>query len=135
MGKKLKKQSSVPEKYHQKSESNKNEKDKTKGKISRTKSNLVYDNYYTSYKYHNMKEFAKRPPDLKLNDLKYFEENLEFFYHDTKKIKPNNEDEEKNLQKRKVVVNTTSKLYDKLLNIYTYQYNKLSEDQKKTIMF
>ena len=82
-----------------------------------------------------MKKFAKRLPDLKLNDLKYIEENLEFFYHDTEKIKPNNEDEAKNLQKRKVVVNTTSKLYDKLLNIYTNQCNKLSEDQKKTIMF
>ena len=37
------------------------------------------------------------------------------------------------MEKRKVVVNTASKLYDKLLNIYKNQYNKLSEDQKKII--
>ena len=31
------------------------------------------------------------------------------------------------------MVNTASELYYKLLNICTNQYNKLSEDQKKTI--
>ena len=31
----------------------------------------------------------------------------------------------------KVVNNTASKLYDKLLNIYTTQYDKLSENHKK----
>ena len=40
---------------------------------------------------------------------------------------------EKDLEKRKVVINTTSKLYDKLLNIYTTQYGKLSEDSKKRV--
>ena len=29
------------------------------------------------------------------------------------------------------MINTTSKLYDKLLYIYTAQYNKLSENSKK----
>ena len=40
---------------------------------------------------------------------------------------------EKDLEKRKVVINTTSKLYDKLSNIYTTQYGKLSEDSKKRV--
>ena len=38
-----------------------------------------------------------------------------------------------NLIDRKNVINNTSKLYDKLLNKYGTQYNKLSEDQKKMI--
>ena len=44
---------------------------------------------------------------------------LELFYDDTKETKPKNEDQEKKLENRKVVVNTASKSYDKLLNIYT----------------
>ena len=31
------------------------------------------------------------------------------------------------------MINACSKLYDKILSIYTAQYNKLPEDQKKTI--
>ena len=38
-----------------------------------------------------------------------------------KKIKPNNEDQEKDLEKRKVVVNTASKLYDSIFNVYKTQ--------------
>ena len=38
-----------------------------------------------------------------------------------------------NLIDRKNVINNTSKLYDKLLNKYGTQYNKLSEYQKKMI--
>ena len=49
LGKELKKQTSVTEKQYEKIddafESNKKEKDKTKNKRSRAKSNLVYDNY------------------------------------------------------------------------------------------
>ena len=65
-----------------------------------------------------------------------FKDTLELFYYDTEEIKPNNEDQEKDLEKRNVVINTASKLYDKLLNIYKTQYNKnkLSEqDNKKKI--
>ena len=65
-----------------------------------------------------------------------FKDTLELFYYDTEEIKPNNEDQEKDLEKRKVVINTASKLYEKLLNIYKTQYNKnkLSEqDNKKKI--
>ena len=65
-----------------------------------------------------------------------FKDTLELFYYDTEEIKPNNEDQEKDLEKGKVVINTASKLYDKLLNIYKTQYNKnkLSEqDNKKKI--
>ena len=58
---------------------------------------------------------------------------LELFYDDTKEFKPNNDDHEKDLELRKVVINTASKLYDKLLNIYTTKYHNLSEDQKKKI--
>ena len=38
----------------------------------------------------------------------------------------------KTWQKGKLI-NTASKLYDKLLNIYTTQYNKLSEVSKKRV--
>ena len=54
-------------------------------------------------------------------------------YNDTEDIKQNNEDKEKEFEKRKVLINTASKFYDKILDIYTTQYDKLSEDQKKTI--
>ena len=37
------------------------------------------------------------------------------------------------LEKRKVVINTASKSCDKILNIYTAQYDKFSEDLKKMI--
>ena len=58
---------------------------------------------------------------------------METFYYDTEEIKPNNEAQENNLEKRKVVINTASKLYDKLLHIYTTQYDKLSEDSRKRV--
>ena len=57
LGKELKKQTSVAERHYQKLESNKKEE---KIKRSRANSNLVCDNYFTFYKYHNTKEFAKR---------------------------------------------------------------------------
>ena len=59
----------------------------------------------------------------------YVKDILKTFYYDTEKIKPNNEAQ----KKRKVVINTASKLYDKLLNIYTTQYDKLSEDSKERV--
>ena len=58
---------------------------------------------------------------------------LKLIYNDTEQINPNNEDQEKDLEKRKVLINTASKSYDKLLNIYTTQYDNLSDDQKKKI--
>ena len=39
-----------------------------------------------------------------------------------------------NLERRKVVINTASKSCDKILKIYTAQYDKFSEDLKKTEM-
>ena len=57
---------------------------------------------------------------------------LELFHDDTKEIKPNNEDQEKDLEK-KIAINTASKSYDKLYNIYITQYDNLSQDQKKKL--
>ena len=51
---------------------------KTK-KRSHAKSNLDYKNYFTFYKYSNIKEFAKSSFDSKLNDLKGFQDKLESF--------------------------------------------------------
>ena len=48
--------------------------DKAKSKKRRAKSNLVYDNYVTFYKYYNTKKFTKRSLDSKLNDLKEFKD-------------------------------------------------------------
>ena len=74
LDKELKKQTSVDEKQCQKFnivfESNKKEEDKTKNKRSCAKSNLVYNSYFTFYKYHNINEFVKYSLSSKLNDLK-----------------------------------------------------------------
>ena len=53
---------------------------------------------------------------------------LEIFYGHAEETKPNNEAQEKDLEKRKIVIDTVSKLYVKLLNIYTTQYDDFSED-------
>ena len=77
----------------------KRKKTKQKNKRSRAKSHLVYNNYFTFYKYCNIKEFAKSYFDSKRNDLIEFKDKLESFYHDTIKIKLNNEDQIKDLKK------------------------------------
>ena len=59
-------------------------------KEHRTASNLVYNNYFTFYKYYKINESLKRSLGSKLNDLKEFKDKLEWFYHDTAEIKPNN---------------------------------------------
>ena len=96
-------------------------------------SNLVYSKDFTFYKYNDIKEFAKRSFYSKWNDLIEFNDILELFDYDTEWIKPNSEDQRKELEKGKVPINTASKLYDKLLNIHTNQYDKLSKDQKNRI--
>ena len=105
LGKELKKQTSVAEKLQQEfynaSESNKKEEDKAKNKRSRAKLNIVYDNYFTLYKYHNIKEFTKCSLDSKLNDLKQFKDKLKLFYHYNIELKPNNGDQKKGLKKEK----------------------------------
>ena len=71
LGKELKKQISVAKKQYQKLgnafEFKKKEIDKTKSKRRRVKSDLVSNNYFTFYKYHNLKELAKRSLDSKRN--------------------------------------------------------------------
>ena len=64
----------------------KNEEVKSKSRKSCTKSNLVYNTYFTFYKYHNTNEFIKRFPDSKVNNSKDFKNKLELFYHDTVKL-------------------------------------------------
>ena len=41
--------------------------------------------------------------------------------------------QEKGLAKRQIVISSVSRLYDKVLNIYTTQYEKFSEDLKKMV--
>ena len=99
---------------------------KTKQKIKKkcAKSNLVNNKDFTFCKDQNTKEFAaKRSFDSKLIDLKELN-------HDTVEMKPNNQDQIKDLKKRKVVIVTVSELY-KLSNICTTQYEKLTKTQKK----
>ena len=137
LGKELKKQTSVAEKWYQKFnsafESNKNEEDKTK-KVEARSSNLVYHNYFIFYKYHKINECVKHSLDSKLNDLKEFKKKLELFYHDTAEIKPNNKEQIRHLKKkRKVVLTKAHELYDKFLNIYKTQYDKLTKGYKKSI--
>ena len=63
------------------------------------------------YKYYKIKEFSKRSFDSKLNDIKEFKDNLQLFYYDTIEIKPNNEHKIRDLDERKVVLNTAIELY------------------------
>ena len=114
-------------------ESNKNEEDKIKNERNRTKSNLVYNNYFTFCKYNNSKEFAKHSFDLKRNDLKEFKDILELFYYDTIEIQPNNEHKIKDIAERKVVLNRVFELYNKLPDIYKTQYDKFTKAHKKRI--
>ena len=83
------------------------------------KSNLVYNKGFIVYKYHNTKGFSERSFNLKRNDLIEFKDILKLSYDYTEELKPNNEEQEKDLEKIKVVTNTAFKLYDKLLNLYT----------------
>ena len=100
LGKELKKQTSVAEKQYKKFgntfEYNKNEEVKTKKKRNRA------NNYFTFYKYNIIKEFAKRSLDSKLNDLIEIKYKLELFYYKTIEIKPNNEDQIKDLEKEEL---------------------------------
>ena len=50
-------------------------------------------------------------------------------------ITANNEDQMKDLEKRKVVLDSALVLYNKLLSIYKNQYDKLTKAQKKRIKF
>ena len=47
----------------------------------------------------------------------------------------NNEKQIKDLEKRKVVIDTALELYNLLLNIYKTQYVELTKAQKKRIKF
>ena len=65
----------------------KKQKTKTKqNKRSPAKSNIVYNNDFTFYKYHDIKDFdAKHSPDLKLRYLKDFKLNNEQQIEDLEK--------------------------------------------------
>ena len=77
---------------------------KTKQKIKKkcAKSNLVNNKDFTFCKDQNTKGFAaKRSFDSKQIDLKELKNILELFYHDTVEMKPNNQDQIKDLKKKK----------------------------------
>ena len=90
----MKKQISVAEKQYPKFDNGFESDKKKEVNRSRAKSNLVYNNDFTFYKYHDLKDFtAKRSPDSKTSYLKYFMDKLEEFYFDSIDIKPNNEEQ------------------------------------------
>ena len=130
LGKGFKKLTSVKEKQYQEFQSNKRE-EKVKRRCA--KSILVYDNYFTFFKLCNNKEFVKRSPNLNLNELNKFKGELELICRGTEEIRPFKEGQKKDLEDRKSKINAASNLHDNLLNIYTADYNKLTENQKKTI--
>ena len=78
-------------------------------------------------------EFAKYFFDLKRNDLVEFKDKFELFYNDPIKFKPNNEEQIKDLEKRKVVIPKGSELNDRFLSIYKAQHDKLTKTQKTRI--
>ena len=67
----------------------------------------------------------------KRNDLKEFKDKLELFYNDTVEIKSNNEHKIKDLEERKIVLNTALELYDKVLNIYKLKMTNLQKLRRK----
>ena len=77
-------------------------------------SNLVYSKDFTFGKYHHINEFDIRYFCSKQNDINEFKDDLKAIYYDTKNIKPNNGTQEKELEKRKAVINGASKLFDEL---------------------
>ena len=114
-------------------QSNEYEEGKTINEKGRAAPNLVYNNYFTFHKYHKINKFVQHSLDSKLNDLEEFKDKLELFYHDTIEFKPNNKEQMKDFKKRKVGLTTAHELYDKLLNIYKTQYDKLKKAYKKRI--
>ena len=98
--KELKQQTSVSEKQYKNLTVLLNlikRKKTNKKKRSRDKSNLVYNNYFNFYKYHDINDFSKRSPESKVDRLKKFRDNYELFYYDTEEIKPNNKEQIKDL--------------------------------------
>ena len=139
LGAELKKQTRVAEKQYQNFvktfEYNKKEQAIKKIKRSHAKSNLVYNHYFTFYKYNNIKWFAKGSFNLKLNDSKEFKDKLELLYYGTIEIKSNNEDQIKDFEKRIVVTDKNLELYNKLVNICKTKYDKLTKARNKKIKF
>ena len=86
-----------------------------------TKSNLVYSKDFGFYKYHNINKFVKRSFYSKENDLSDFKDIWGTFYYNTQELNPNNESHKKDVEKRRAVINTASKLHNKLLNRYSTQ--------------
>ena len=81
----------------------KGKKIKQKTKKSCANSNLVYSRDFAFSKYDKTKEFAaKRTFDSKQNYSRKFKDILELFYHDTEEIKPNNEEQKKELKEKKL---------------------------------
>ena len=67
----------------------------------------------------------------KRNDLKEFKDKLELFYYDTIEIKSNNEHKIKDLEERKIVLNTAVELHNKVLNIYKLKMTNLQKLRRK----
>ena len=137
LGKELENQASVAENHYQKLdnafESNKKGGLKTKNKRSHAKTNLVYNKYFTFYKYRKNKEFVKRFFGSKINDLKTYKYNLKLFYHENMEFELNNKCKLKDLEERVVQLNTALELCNKLLNTYKTQYDKLTKANKERI--
>ena len=70
------------------------------------------------------------PLHSKLN-LKEFKDKLVLFYHDTIKIRPNNENQIKDLENTKVVLYIALKLRNNLLHMYKNQDDKFKKTKKK----
>ena len=68
------------------------------------RSNLVYNNFFTIYKFKRIKKFGTHSFDSKLNDLKEFKNKIE--------VKPNNEHKIKDLEEKRAVFNTALELYN-----------------------
>ena len=58
------------------------------------------------------------------NKKNMFKVELELFCHETKRIEPTNEDQEKELEKREPVLDTASNLYNNLLEVRRKRSNE-----------
>ena len=97
------------------------------------KSDLFYCNKFSFFKHCNIEKFTEISLVEEQRDLKEFKNKLELFYNESKEIEPTNEDQVKDIKVRIAVLDRVFELYNKLLGIYTNQFNKPKFDKKRKI--
>ena len=94
---------------------------------------LFYSNRFIFLKHDKIKKLTELSFASKQKGLKEFKTTLELFHDETKGIEPTNETQVTDIKNKTAALDTASKLYNKLLEIYANLFNKLKHDKKKQI--